>query len=333
MKAFTAAEVIDNYDQGFKGVVPNPAADRSLITYLITHGGYAKASDAIANSGLAGSGAGKVFLPYLAAMQMYPNCLPGGAQQRGSCVAWTTRNAALVSYCAYLMYGKNAERYVPPVVSKKACENGVASTEGIYWFRGYDSDGWQGSAAAEVAISQCGLLIRQPYPELDLDLTEYSPVTEGRWGAHAPPANVQAACKQHLCSNATVANTYEEVRDLLANGYAISTTGSEAFSKNRDDWGVCRRSNATWYHAMAYIACDDRPETIAKWGCGLVLVQNSWGSYLVGEDTVHGTGYKIPVGSFWARWKDVEDRYCCALGPAVGWPANKLPDLGLDGIV
>lgn len=329
-------QIVLDYESGrLKGFTPDPAADAELSSFLSSHGGYANAGDAIEDYGLRNSGAGKLVLPYSAALTFFPGCLPGGYQKRGSCVAWTSRNAALVSYCAYILYGSNDERFSIPSVTETAIRNGVASTEGIYWFRGHGGDGWQCSAAAQVLIEKCGLLIRQNYPDIGIDLTEYNVNMEGRWGASQPPEKVREACRRNLCSNATVVKTWEQARDMLANGYALSTCGMEAFVDKRDDWGLCNLNpRDSWAHAMAAIAADDRPEAIKRYGCGLLLIQNSWpADYLSGPDTIYGTGSKIPPGSFWVRWEDFKDRYMAAIGPSKGWPANKLPDWGLGGIV
>jgi hypothetical protein len=146
---------------------------------------------------------------------------------------------------------------------------------------------------------------------------------------------VRKACAQHLCSNATVCKTYEQARDMLANGYALSTCGMEAFVSQRDAFGVCKRNHGdSWAHAMAAIAVDDRSETVQRFGCGLLLIQNSWpSSYLSGPDVIYGTKYRIPQGSFWAKWTDLKDRYMVAIGPSKGWPANNLPDWGLGDII
>lgn len=329
----TTKQLIESYEQGFKGYVPDPRADADFETYLRESGGYASAGDAIDDYALKDTGKGKLSLPFIAATTFYPNCLPGGAQGRGSCVAWSTRNAALVSYCAYLMYGPNAERFSPPLVSPVGIANGCFSTEGVYWFRRKASDGWQCSSAADVAIRECGLLVRQRYPEVGLDLTEYSASTEGRWGLTVPPEEVRNLCKQHLVSSATVAKGWEQVRDMLANGFALSTCGMESWNKERDAYGVCKRTPEGWAHAMAAVAADDRPEIHERYGCGLLLLANSWGNYLKGADVIRGTNFRIPVGSFWVRWEDAKERYFVALGPSKGWHAAKLPDWGLGGVI
>lgn len=328
-------DILLKYESGLRGYIPDPRADQSLKSLLRSIGGYADAGDAIDDYSLRDTGKGKLSLPFLAAINLYPGCLPGGYQKRGSCVAWSTRNAALVSYCASLVYGSNPQRFRAPVVSPVGIDNGVASTEGIYWFRAHGGDGWQGSAAAQVAIEECGLLLRQNYPELGLDLTSYNVDLEGKWGLAKPPREVQEVCRQHLCGSATVVTTWEQFRDMMANGYAISTAGMEAWESERDGLGVCKRNfRKSWAHAIGAIACDDRPEIHERYGCGLVLLQNSWpASYLSGPDAIRGTNFRIPPGSFWARWDDMKERYMVALGPSKGWPANKLPNWGLKGII
>jgi hypothetical protein len=170
---------------------------------------------------------------------------------------------------------------------------------------------------------------------VQIDLTKYSPATAGKWGASPPPETITAMGQQNLCRNATVCRTYESVRDMLATGNALSSCGSEAFQNTRDKYGISNRAiGKKWYHAMAYIACDDRPETVSREGCGLIAIANSWGSdWISGPRLIHGTNISLPNGCFWARWKDIEGRYAIAMGASVGWPARKMPNWGLGGIV
>jgi hypothetical protein len=120
---------------------------------------------------------------------------------------------------------------------------------------------------------------------------------------------------------------------MLANGFALSTCGMESWNKERDAFGVCKRTPEGWAHAMAAVAADDRPEIHERYGCGLLLLANSWGNYLKGADLIRGTNFRIPVGSFWVRWEDAKERYFVALGPSKGWHAAKLPDWGLGGVI
>jgi hypothetical protein len=327
------ADILDQYEKGFIGAFRDLSAEVRLAQDIEDAGGYADGGMACQASGITGTGIGKLSLPYLAAMEMYPNCLPGGRQLRGDCVSWSSRNAGLVSYCAALKYGSNPDKNAAPTLSPEGMENGVFSTESWYWYRGYDGDGWSCSAAADVGMRKGGLVLRANYPDLGIDLTEYTPKKAGKYGRTPPPAEVEKMTSQYLLLNATVCSTWQQVRDMVANGYAVSTCGSEAWRNTRDENGVCLRSAATWYHAIAGIAVDDRQETIEKYGCGLLLLQNSWGEYMTGGRKVMGTDHLIPEGSFWSRWDDCSNRTFIAFGTGKGWRANQLPNWGLGGVI
>lgn len=325
------------YESGFDGAYSDPTAEAELLKEIEAGGGFRFAQAVCYHAGLFGSGEGKLSLPYLASQRMYPDSLPGGSQQRGDCVSWTIRSSALTSYCASLLYGDNPERYGPPIVSDKARDAGVFSTEVFYWHRGHGSEGWNCGDAAKCAITKCGLIPRRNYPELDVDLETYSGAKAGKWGRVPPPPEVAQHLNKNLLATATVCKTWEEVRDMLANGYGIATCGGQAFSRNRDDYyGLCERSMGTWRHAMSYIAACDIPEVKQRYGCrtgGLLLVQNSWGAYCGGKHKIPGTNHYIPAGSFWARWEDVADRYMVAIGGGRGFQAQAIPRLSLASII
>ena len=177
-------------------------------------------------------------------------------------------------------------------------------------------------------------MVRRNYPDIGIDLEEYSGATAGKWGAASPPAKVVEVTSQHLLSSATVCKTWPEVRDMLANGFALATCGSEAFERSRDENGVCRRSNSVWRHAMSFIAADDREDLKRRYRCeGLVLVQNSWANYCGDACPIYGSKHKIPAGSFWARWDDVRERYMVAIGGGRGFAANAVPRWKLSSII
>lgn len=327
------ADILAEYERGFVGVFSDPSADARLYQHIEDIGGYANGEQACQASGIVGSGEGRLSIPYVATLMLYPGSLPGGAQKRGDCVTWSTRTASLVSYCASLVYGKNEQRHAAPMATTDAIENGVFSTESFYWFRGYDGDGWTCTAAADAAMKSCGLVLRQKYDDIGVDLTKYSPDTAGKWGRIPPPDDVRHMTSKYLIRNATRCTSWEQARDLLANGYALTTCGSEAWSDSRDENGVCNRKSGTWAHAIAAIAADDRDEVKKKYGSPLLLLCNSWGEYLSGSRKVYGTSYHIPKGCFWTRWNDASNRTMLALGTGIGWPANKLPNWGLRGVI
>lgn len=325
----------ETYARGFVGAYYNAASAQHLRDTISQRGGQAYGEEAVRFCGLAGIGAGKLSLPFLAVTQHFPQCFPGFAQKRGDCVAHSTRSAIWMSYMNEIVYGQNPDRHSVPTLTTTGEKSGCISSSSLYWYRGHSGDGWVCAEAAEVAITKSAMWLCQDYPELGIDLTQYNPDVSGKWGSKPPPDSVTEVGQRNLCKNAAVCRTYESVRDMLATGNAISSCGSEAFENKRDKHGVARRAlGEKWYHAMAYGGVDDRPETIEREGCGLVLVGNSWGpNWISGETLIPGTKLHIPHGWFWARWDDIDARYAVAFGASVGWPARRHPNWGLEGIV
>ena len=318
----SASEVQEYYERGYAGVVPDPGADYELLFNTR----YAKGSTASRANGWEGSGAGKLIVPFVVLEKFFPGSLPGPAQERGDCVSHSEKNACLLTMVCDI-FDRQPDEVTgkiegAPDVSTRGVRNGVLSTEWIYWFRGYDGDGWDCSSAANV-VRKYGIMLRQKYKSLGIDLTEYSGRLAGKYGRTAPPENMQAEGRLHLVRDNTWLSTFEEVRDFLANGYGLSSCGGEGFSSVRDANGVATRKGS-WSHAMAYIGADDRDVIKERYKEPLVLVQNSWGTSNSGPRTILGTDIDIPHGSFWARWSDVRRRTCYAHSGVDGWPAKEL---------
>jgi len=324
----------DVYESGLIGAYDNPADDNDLVEAIRQHDGAPNGSDVLFENSLYQTGSGKLSLAFSAPLAMYPDCLPGGAQERGDCVSWSTRYAVLTSYCNEVMHGKNLGKFDIPQVSDVARQNGVIATESWYWFRGHSGEGWTCSGAAKIALEKSGMWLRKPYEQFGFDLTKYDVTLAGRWGASKPPQDIVEQGQKTLIQTATFVRNYEELRDLIANGNGVSTCGGESWSGSRNEDGLCNRTAKGWAHAIAILGVDDRPETVSKYGCGLVLFQNSWGEgYLSGPRTVRGTPYQIPKGAFWSRWIDCQNRQMIALSAVQGWPARRLPNWGLEGIL
>ena len=322
------------YESGFVGAVCDPEKTAQLKAAIAAAGGVPEGALACSQYGLEESGADKLSLLFLDIFELYPDALPGGAQGRGDCVSWSTRNAGLGSMCAEIVRGKPDEETGKiegaPAVSDTARLNGVLSTEAIYNWRRHGGDGWSCAEAAQVVMVDSGLWLRQPYPEINVDFTQYSSKNAGIYGSRTPPDSWANIGRKHLVRTTTVLNSFEELRDMLANGYAVSSCGSEGFASTRDEHGVSRRTTS-WAHAMAYLACDDRPEIRKLYNGPLVLVQNSWGNWNDGPRRILGTKFDIPVGSFWARWSDLKNRDMIAFSSVMGWPPRKLRSYGALG--
>lgn len=328
----------DAYDAGLRGAYSDPEAHERLTALIQSQGQSPEADDTVRNYGLSGSGEGKLSPLFSIVEKIFPGSLPASAQGVGSCVAHSTRNACLGTLAAEIAAGMPDEVTGRieglPEVSDEGRRDGVLSTEAIYWWRGHSgADGWTCDHSVEVVCSQSGLWVRKNYPEIGIDLTKYSARTEVKWGRPLPPDTVGKIGKEHLMRTATRVKSFEDLRDLIANGYAVTSCGGESFSAQRDSNGVSNRTRGGWAHAMAYLGVDDRDEIKRAYGEPLVLVQNSWGSrWGSGGRRVLGTSFDIPLCSFWAKWSDIRSRYAVALSGVNGWPPQKL-DSWMGGIL
>jgi hypothetical protein len=327
-------DVVEAYEKGFLGAYSNPEADEKLWADVAAAGGIPNGAMACNAYGLEETGKGKLSLAFLEIESVYPECLPGGAQGRGDCVSWSTRNACLGSMCCEITSGKADEvsgrLEGAPEVTTTARLNGVLATEAFYNWRRHGGDGWSCAEAASVAMQDSGLWLRKKYDDINVDFTQYSARNAGIYGSKTPPEAWRAIGKDHLIRTVTDVEDFEQLRDFLANGYCISSCGSEGFSSDRNEHGVSSRKGS-WAHAMAYLAADDRDIIKAIYKEPLVLVQNSWGQWNDGPRRILGTNIDIPVGSFWARWSDIKNRSMIAFSGVNGWPPKKLKSYGALG--
>ncbi len=327
-------DVVAAYETGFVGAECDAEKTRQLQEEIAAAGGIPDGAMACSTYGLEESGKGKLSLTFMPVLQLYPDSLPGGAQGRGDCVSWSTRNACLETMCTDIVSGVPDEvtgkLEGAPEVSVPARLAGVLSTEAFYNWRRHGGDGWFCSDSVKVAMNESGLWLRKKYDEINVDFTTYSARNAGLYGSRTPPAAWLEIGKNHRIRTATVLKSYEELRDMLANGYGVTSCGGEGFSSTRDANGVSRKTTR-WAHAMAYGAVDDRPEIHKLYGEPLVLLIQSWGDWNEGPRRIHGTDIDIPVGAFWARWSDIKNREMIAVSGVMGWPPKKLKSYGALG--
>jgi hypothetical protein len=328
-------DIVKAYETGFVGAICDPEHTEALQASIQAAGGIPSGAMACSTFGLEETGAGKLSLPFLEIYKVYPESLPGGAQGRGDCVSWSTRNACLGTMCCEITSGMPDEvtnkLEGAPEVTDEARLSGVLSTEAFYNWRGHGGDGWFCSDAAGVAMTESGLWLRKNYPEIGVDFTRYSSRNAGLYGRSPPPKSWLAIGKDRLVRTATVLDSYETLRDMLANGYCVSSCGGESWSDKRDENGFSRRTSAGWAHALAYLGVDDRPEIIEIYKEPLVLVVNSWGNWNDGSRRIYGTNINIPIGSFWSRWSDMRRREMIAFSGVSGWPRAPLNNYGAIG--
>lgn len=318
------ASIIRQYERGYAGALYSPEAHERFVDGISIKTG----EEVCETLGYAESAKGELIVPFRHILEQYPGCLPGGSQNEGSCVSWGQRNANLLTLVCEAVSGLpdpvSGKIEECPQVSDTARKFGVLSTEAIYAFRSTKpGHGWFCDEAARVSQTKAGCVLRKDYGVVNLE--RCTKETENFWNRREPERVLLEVWDDNIIREATVVNTFEALRDLLARGFGIQTCGSEGFTHERDENGVCRRSGQ-WAHSLAYLGVDDRPWAHQTYGGPLILIQNSWGEYLRGPKKINGTDLEIPPGSFWARWKDVSRRQMIAMAGANGWARRKLPD-------
>lgn len=318
------------YAEGFVGAWSDPEGMERLQDTVQRAGGLWEARDVAGAYGFMEQGQGKLCLISEEIFKAFGRtALPGAAQVVGDCVSHSTKNAILGTLATAINHGISGM----PITTPEGIAQGVLAPEAIYALRGYSGDGWSCPEALEVAINSIGAVSRRNHPDANWDLTHYSKATAHKYGGNKPPPEVIKALGEHKVTTVTRCKSYEEVRDMIASGFAITTCGGEGWSSRRNEDGVSERSGH-WSHALALLGVDDRAETKSKYGGGLVLVQNSWGPAWIGGPTkIRGTDLHIPEGSFWARWKDCSARFASAVNTVEKWAPRKLKDWGLGEII
>lgn len=322
------------YENGLVGCRKDPRADELFQDAIIRSGGDPDGSSVASEWELSGAGKGELTMLWPVVEQIFPGCWPGPAQLTGDCVAKACANALVTSISLEIYSGEPDEESGrvegPPELPAEGVKNIPVASESLWAWRGYDSDGWICSEAAQVANQQ-GFLVRKPYPELKIDLTKYTTSTLRIGGSRRPGETWLKESKQYRARTATVLQGREMVRDFLASGYGTFNCSMLGFSDQRDDWGASKQSGR-WAHAQSWIGYDDRPETVRKYGQPLVAWLNQWGRWNSGPRRVHGTEIDLPHGAYWALAETI-DRCgsIIALSSVSGWPRRRLPSYGAKG--
>jgi len=232
-----------------------------------------------------GSGAGRLSLPYLAALELDPTYGSCESQTTGDCVSHSTRNCGMLDYCIDALMGETSYE-------------GRLATENIYGARGH---GGQGASCDRLAgyVSDSGaggFLVRKEYGQLDLSV--YNSTIGHNWGRTGTPNWVNEIASENKALRVLRIESLEEERDAIATGFGVSACSGLSFEKTRNADGVSMRTPQGWSHAMAHVGFDDRDASRQKYSGPLVLIQNSWGLW--------NSGPKVndqPDGSFWVQGK------------------------------
>lgn len=302
-------EMIEAYEHGLVGSYCDPAATDRLLASLPMP---------LFGNTLAGSGEGKLCRPFRAvvAFEEATGRKPyDEVQTTGDCVSHAVRG------------GADQARANDPDVHTTEDWIDRTATEPLYGARGH---GGQGASCSEIvgwAHKTGGLMLRKPYPELDLDFTKYDADIGIRWGSRGVPANVTAQAAKHRIGTISLVTTWQQARDCIANGFGLVCCSSVGFNSTRNAEGMCF-PKGTWHHAMQWTAADDT----RKGDCRF-CVQNSWGYTWVSGPRVHDQ----PEGSFWIsqsvaqRMIDYGGTY--AVSNVEGFPKRQLKDWGAKEVL
>ena len=320
---------VQAYETGFIGAYYDPEAEEQLQSLVESDGGKFSMEDVAYSSGFAGQGSGKTIL-------MHPDIEKAGwgakigspNQAVGDCVSHGVAKAMGYTLLMGAVHGNGSL----PETSGVEKRMWPIATEPHYWFRGKSSDGWYAAAALKVCKEKTGIVVRRNIPGA-CDLTNYSRETAHKYGAHAPPEEVRNYLDDNPVLTYAKATTWEEIIDAISAGYGIVHDGGEGFAKTVDEHGVAHRQGS-WSHSMSAHGFIDDPAFKSKYGCGALLIQNSWASWNKVENAkVMGTSLGIPKGSFFALWKDISRRSFFVVSNVKSWPNRKLPNWNLSELI
>lgn len=237
------------------------------------------------------TGKGKTVLLYKV-IETVAKTFPMRKQTIGDCVSQGAAYAVDAIKAVDIYLHKQFEEWV-----------GETATEDIYagsrvQIGGGRIGGGDGSVGAWAAdyITKFGALARQKYGNVDLSV--YDGNKARQWGMpnRGVPQELIPIAKEHPVQIVSRVDTYEQVRDLLANGYAITIASMQGFSNRRDAEGFAK-PEGQWAHQMSILAIDDEYKRPG------VLVQNSWGVWNGGPKR-----HEQPDGSFWVDADVIEKR-------------------------
>lgn len=293
------------YNDGLVGSYCDPDATERLLSSLPMP---------LFGHTLESTGAGKLSLAYKAVVhfeQAAGRKPYDETQTTGDCVSMAVRGGADV-----------ARANDPDIASTEDWVDRTA-TEPLYGARGHGGQGASCSQIVGWAHQTGGLMLRQRYPDLGLDLTTYDATIGTRWGGRGVPEAVTKEAKKHQIGTISLVTSWEQARDAIANGYGLVCCSNVGFATmKRDSEGMIRPSG-TWNHAMQWHGVDDtRP------GECRFCVQNSWGWNAHTGPKVHDQ----PEGSFWIDQRTAQRMISqggtYAVSNVVGFPKRTLKDWG-----
>jgi hypothetical protein len=242
-------------------------------------------------SPIKGSGKGKTVLLYDIIRKVNGGKFPNRKQTVGDCVSQGAAYAVDAVKAVDIYIKKDFESWV----AETATEDIYAGSRIQIGGGRINGDGSVGAWAAKY-INQYGALPRKKYGKVDL--TTYSGDRARSWGRRGKgaPSSIVKIAKEHPIEVVSRVDTYEQCRDLITNGYAVTIASMQGFSSLRDSEGFAK-PKGNWAHQMCILGVDDAYKRPG------VLVQNSWGAWNGGPKRLNQ-----PTGSFWVDADEIEKR-------------------------
>lgn len=195
----------------------------------------------------------------------------GEAQKTGDCVGAMIQLQGMVDGTNDHYFGET---------SWKTGDDGQAlwyAREPIYGLRGHRGQGancqrlWNYVGEQKVGFAYRGVIG-------GVDLSQYEPGIEHRWGRTGVPEAVLEATRLNPALRVYRIRSMEEAKRALALGYGLGRCGMEGYSNRRNQDGVSGR-RGRWAHAIAVGGYDDSPAVRRRYGGALWLFYHCWGPW------------------------------------------------------
>lgn len=237
------------------------------------------------------TGKGKTTLLYDYVKQVIGHWITNN-QTIGDCVSHGHAQAIRTLACTEIAWKGESEKWLADIATEPIYAGSRVEIGGGQLG---DGDGSLGAWASEW-VTRNGTHNRIAYG--GIDLSNYSGSRAKEWGRarNGCPDELEPVGKDHLVKTASLVQSWEGVRDLLASGYPVTVASNQGFNSTRDSQGFCSPSG-TWMHEMMFSGADDDSSRPGA------LCQNSWGENWVSGPTRLGQ----PPGSFWVD-AEVVDR-------------------------
>lgn len=254
-----------------------------------------------ANQLIKDSGVNKIVLLFPNVMRLLGGKFNNRFQGTGDCVAQGSATAVDMVKATEIVILKQFEEWLA-----ETCVEDIYGGSARIIGRMSPGEGSYGIYAGQW-VQKYGTLARGVYGKYDLTKYDYNRSINWRNGVGVPQELLPYAAK-HKIKTVSLIRTYEEARDALANGYAVTIASNQGFTSTRDKEGFSK-PYGNWAHQMCLIGVDDRGEGCSRRRPG-VLCQNSWAMTQSGGFAPFNSGPKRhgqPDSSFWIDADVLED--------------------------